>query len=95
MRMGSEKVTAFQQSWMAMTLTWWQQWMQSQQQFILACAGTNLLTPMSTLGTLSGWWMQPATMANQVLDAGLTPVHAKAVSNARRLARESRRRAVA
>lgn len=92
LRMGSEKVSAFQQSWMAMGLTWWQQCLQAQQQWLAACTAMNPLTPMRTLGTLSGWWMRPATMANRVLDAGLTPVHAKAVGNARRLARESRRR---
>ncbi len=52
LRMGSEKVTAFQQSWLAMGLTWWQQSLQAQQQWWQACAGLNPLAPMHTLGTL-------------------------------------------
>lgn len=72
MRMGTEKVDAFYQSWSAMWLAGWRL------PFELARAAT--LAPTSA-------YALAATSAMGVLSAGLGPVHKRAVSNAKRLAR--------
>ncbi len=87
-RMGAEKIEAFQESWMAMAT----QTMVAQQQFALWW--------MQTCWKLAlGGWMNPPTMTalssraskvlmNSMLDVtarGMTPVHRRAVANARRL----------
>lgn len=72
LRMGSEKVDAFYQSWAEMWMAGWRA------PFDIARAAT--LTPASGYALL-------ATSAMGVLSAGLAPVHKRAVSNAKRLAR--------
>ena len=86
-RMGTEKVVAFYQSWASM-------WMQ------LGTVQLQALRSIWTLPTAAGSTSGAARRAlrgqanafTKILDAGLTPVHAKAVGNARRLARRAKRR---
>ncbi|MCH8179995.1 MAG: hypothetical protein IIA02_09475 [Proteobacteria bacterium] len=79
-RMGSEKVQAFQESWLAM---WAQAW-QSQLALAESVARSSLDMlvgrdhPASVL-------MQVPTEAAEVLSAGLAPLRDKAMDNARRL----------
>ena len=82
-RMVQEKQQAFSQSWSAMAL----ETLRAQQQLTSSMV-TAFLNP------LSGPRHTPTTVANTVKDAamgvlnkGLDPVHRKAVSNARRLAK--------
>ena len=72
LRMGSEKVDAFYQSWTEMWMAGWRV------PFDIARA--------STLAPASGYALL-ATSAMGVLSAGLAPVRKRAVSNAKRLAR--------
>ncbi len=80
MLMGSEKMQAFQESWMAM---WTQAW-QSQMSLVESVA-------ISSLDMMSGRdhpvsvFMQMPNQAAEVLSAGLAPLHGKAMDNARRL----------
>jgi len=80
MLMGSEKVQAFQASWMAM----WTQAFQSQMTLATSVARSSLDMmvgrdhPASVL-------MQVPTEAAEVLYAGLAPLHDTAMDNARRL----------
>lgn len=75
MRMGSEKVDAFYQSWSAMWIASWR--------VPLEMARAATLAPTSA-------YALAATSAMGVLSAGLAPVHKRAVSNAKRLARRRR-----
>jgi hypothetical protein len=82
--MGSEKVLAFYQSWAAI---WLQAAMAAQASWLRA---TSSVPPTSASGAsrvvqraLTGH----ATAVTRVLNAGLKPVHAKAVSNSKRLRR--------
>jgi hypothetical protein len=84
MLMGSEKLLAFQQSWVAM---WHQAW---HAQVAMAESLTR-----GSLALASGndahddhpaqWLMQMPTAAAKVLSAGLAPVHGQEMANARRL----------
>lgn len=83
--MGTEKVAAFGQAWNAMAL----QTLRAQQDFTLGL-WRNMFTP---------WWMwsSPKSLNSnskrahnavlRVVSEGVTPIHRKAVSNARRLGR--------
>ncbi len=85
--MGTEKVLAFYQSWAAM-------WAQ---------AGTTQLQLMQSFWRMPSWPpSSPARLVTRVLtgqaaaltkmlDAGMAPVHAKAVGNAKRLSRRKYR----
>lgn len=76
LRMGSEKVAAFYQSWSAMYA----------QAF---AAQWQLAQAMSTGALGASQALQKAMLST--LSAGLAPVHRKAVSNAKRLGRGKRR----
>lgn len=83
--MGSEKLTAFSQAWSAMAL----HTLRAQQEFTLGL-WRNMFTP---------WWMWSSPQSFQansrraqdtvlrVVSEGVTPIHRKAVANARRLGR--------
>jgi hypothetical protein len=83
-QMGSEKVLAFCHSWSAM----WSQAMQSQWQLAQALSAATLAGSSSGASAAAGRAAHAA--ATRILSAGLAPVHRKAVSNARRLARTKR-----
>lgn len=76
-RMGSEKLIAFQQSWAAMWLASWRV------QVMLAQAVSS--------GSASALAEASRAALGVVLSAGLAPIHRRAVSNARRLSRGRRR----
>ena len=95
MRMGNEKVVAFYESWMGM---WGQAYQSYWQAAASMMAAPQLLTP-STHNPFAPFGVGKATkrMVKQqvnavtdVLNAGISPVHAKAVSNAKRLSRSKR-----
>jgi len=81
--MGSEKVLAFQQSWMAMGL----QMFRMQMSWMQSLAGLSMTPLVSRRGVDAS---RAAHAAARVLAAGVAPVHAKAVANAKRLARKRR-----
>lgn len=72
LRMGSEKVDAFYQSWSAMWIAGWRAPFELARAATLAPASVYALAAKSAMGVLS---------------AGLAPVHQRAVSNAKRLSR--------
>ena len=82
--MGTEKVLAFYQSWAAMAMEMFRMQMSLAQAFTA--------TSMSPLmqGPRPMDVSKAAAAGVRVLAAGLTPVHGKAVANARRLARRRR-----
>jgi hypothetical protein len=80
MLMGSEKVQAFQESWMAM----WSQAMQSQMTLASSVARSSI-DMMIGRDHPANVLMQVPTEAAEVLSAGLAPLHDKAMDNARRL----------
>ena len=84
--MGSEKVIAFYQSWMAM----WLQTYRAQIQLAQSLAAAAFV-PVGRRGrrTRSALRRLPKAAA-QVMSAGLAPVHSKAVANAKRLSRRRR-----
>ena len=73
MRMGSEKVEAFHQSWSGMWMAGWQAWWE----LTMAMAQSPMTLPN-----------QAGRAAVGVLTAGMAPVHRRAVANARRLGRQ-------
>lgn len=84
MLMGSEKLLAFQQSWMAM---WDQAW---RAQVALAESLTRGSLALASGGNAlddhpAQVLMQMPDTAARVLSAGLAPVHGQAMANARRL----------
>jgi hypothetical protein len=91
-RMGNEKVVAFYESWMGM----WTQACTSYWQAAASMVATpELLTPTAS-NPFAAFGVGKATKrivkqqvhaVTDVLNAGITPVHAKAVSNAKRLSR--------
>lgn len=95
MRMGNEKVVAFYESWAAM----WGQAMTSYWQTVAKMSFAPMLTPTLqnpfapfALGSASQKLAKQQMRAvTEVLHAGLSPVHAKAVSNAKRLSRSGSR----
>ena len=92
MRMGNEKVVAFYESWMGM-------WTQACTSYWQAAASMythpSLLTPTASnpfaafgVGKATNRLVkQQVNAVTDVLNAGISPVHAKAVSNAKRLSR--------
>ena len=95
MRMGNEKVVAFYESWMGM---WGQAYQSYWQAAASMMAAPQLLTP-STNNPFAPFGVGKATKrivkqqvnaVTDVLNAGISPVHAKAVSNAKRLSRSKR-----
>ena len=90
--MGNEKVVAFYESWMGM----WTQACTSYWQAAASMVATpELLTPTAS-NPFAAFGVGKATKrivkqqvhaVTDVLNAGITPVHAKAVSNAKRLSR--------
>lgn len=74
-----EKQTAFAQSWVAM----WAESCRVQQQWALSW--------MQSGGALQSW-SSAGEAWEQILGSGLAPIRRKAVANAKRLARESRRK---
>lgn len=85
-RMGTEKVTAFYQSWAAM----WAQAMQAQWQLAQAWSALPMKIAMGRRAPLHGPLGESRRAMTGVLSAGMAPVHAKAVANARRLSRRRR-----
>ena len=94
-RMGNEKVTAFYESWIGM---WTQACTAYWQTAASLCTAPGPLTPSSS-NPLAAFGVGKATsrMVTQqlravtdVLNPGITPVHAKAVSNAKRLSHTPR-----
>ena len=91
-RMGSEKVVAFSESWMGM---WTQACTSYWQAAASMVAAPELLTPTAS-NPFAPFGVGKATKrivkqqvhaVTDVLNAGIAPVHAKAVSNAKRLSR--------
>ena len=83
--MGQEKVSAFCESWMAMS----QQMVRAQQELYLSWLNSFTRFPANA------WTPAKMTQAAQsatlgVLGAGMAPVHSRAVSNARRLRKSGR-----
>lgn len=83
--MGAEKMLAFQQSWAAMWMQAWRMQMEMAQTMatatLKAAMGGGAPRP-------SAWMAQLPQAATRMMAAGLTPVHGKAVANAKRLARQ-------
>jgi hypothetical protein len=79
-RMGSEKVAAFAESWMAMTFAGFR----AQQDLTLAImrAWNPVLGGKASAARLSRAYRSAALA---VTDAGLAPIHRRAVANAKRL----------
>jgi len=83
MLMGSEKIAAFQESWVAMAAEAWR----IQQQFVLSWF-SSLMSPWALLRPPRGpSKAQLHRAAISVLGHGVAPVHRRAVANAKRLAR--------
>ncbi|MDQ8023548.1 MAG: hypothetical protein REI94_17040 [Moraxellaceae bacterium] len=90
--MGAEKLAAFHESWYAM---WWASW-RAQQSLLLTLVrsmwlpwgGTGMAGPLALQRRL---WRQLPGLGAGVVGRGMTPVHSRAVSNAKRLARATRR----
>ncbi len=84
--MGNEKVVAFYQSWASM----WTAAVTVQYELAAACASAAM--GLATKGTASTGTTIAAlsNAANTVMSAGLSPVHKKAVANAKRLSRSKR-----
>lgn len=83
-RMGSEKVTAFSQAWMAMCMKAWMMPLRLVPAFSLALNGRR------SPGSLQQATAQAAT---EVLAAGVVPVHRTLMANARRLGKKGSPRA--
>jgi hypothetical protein len=82
-RMVTEKMTAFGESWTAMTL----QAMQAQQSFALSWLQSLWTPPFLPKSSARATSQRLHGAALGVLGKGLAPVHRKAVANAKRLAR--------
>jgi hypothetical protein len=86
--MGSEKVAAFSQSWLAMCMNWWLMPLRLAPAFALSLGGGS-----RAQGALQ---RAAARASTDMLSAGLAPVHRTVVANAKRLTRPAaakRRRA--
>lgn len=81
--MGSEKVAAFGESWVAMNA----EWMRLQQVWLLAWWRWSIAPWASAWPGIDVQGMQRAWQS--VLGRGLAPVHRRAVANARRLGRRA------
>ena len=89
-RMGAEKVAAFQESWLAMSL----QAFAAQQQFVLwwwrawwQMAPGGWMNPPAVNRLFFGAGRQWAGAVLDLMARGMAPVHRRAVANARRLNR--------
>lgn len=83
--MGAEKMLAFQQSWAAM---WMQAW-RTQMEMAQGMATATMKAAMGGGAAQPEAWMNEVPQAAvKLMAAGLTPVHGKAVANAKRLARK-------
>lgn len=80
-RMGTEKIAAFQEGWMAMTTEMLVQ--QQQAWSALWVLAGNAWSPEAVLQ----WWMRSAVGADRVMAAGLRPMTRTVSQNARRLSR--------
>ena len=83
LRMGEEKITAFQQSWAAM-------WVQALHLQLQVAQGLPRATAQSLSRGEPAWMPLLHATAHgttSLLQAGLAPVHRRAVANARRLQR--------
>lgn len=80
-RMGTEKIAAFQEGWMAMTSEMLVQ--QQQAWSALWLSAGNAWRPEAALQ----WWMRSVVGADRVMAAGLQPITRKVSENARRLSR--------
>jgi len=89
--MGVEKLDAFQQSWAAM---WTHAWI-AQIRLANELSAAALATFVGTGRGLSAPLLQLPYVAAHILAAGLAPVRATAVANARRLARPRTHRGAA
>ncbi|MBK8451797.1 MAG: hypothetical protein IPL34_00455 [Thiofilum sp.] len=81
--MGAEKVEAFGEAWLAMSMQMWkvnQEWMRM---------WFNAFTayPLSQGGSLNHSTKRLESATLNVLSKGMTPVHKRVVSNAKRLTR--------
>jgi len=83
--MGTEKILAFYQSWGAM-------WLQASQ--LQAGLLSSMWLPFPTNARSAQSWSRAIARNTEILarilNAGLKPVHSKALSNSRRLARKRR-----
>lgn len=93
-RMGSEKVAAFYESWMGMwaqaCTSYWQTAASMYTTPMLSASSSNPLAAFGVGKATSRMVTQQVQAVTDVLNAGLTPVHAKAVRNAKRLSRTKR-----
>ena len=95
MRMGNEKIVAFYESWMAM---WGEAYSAYWRTATSMYSTPSLLTPTAKnpfaafgVGKATNRLVkQQVNAVTEVLNAGITPVHAKAVSNAKRLSRSGK-----
>jgi hypothetical protein len=82
LRMGSEKVLAFSQSWWAMCMNWWLM------PLTLAPAWTRSLG--ASPGAARSLHNAMGRASVSLLTAGVTPVHRAVVANRRRLSRRGK-----
>lgn len=80
-RMGAEKVQAFSQAWLAMATSGWQLQQRWWQQVWALALRPQAANPWALWAQWPGQAMQMADVAAR----GLSPIHRKAVANARRL----------
>ncbi len=80
-QMGHEKVQAFFESWTAM----WSTSIRSQMQFAKRLPGATISAAFGKTAPAVSMIHELSNTGASVMAAGLTPVHAKAVSNAKRL----------
>jgi len=76
-RMSAEKVAAFHESWNAM-------WLAASSEYLRAWFSWAAWIPFTSMASRRS---SPRKAALSILTAGLTPVHRRAVANARRLGR--------
>lgn len=81
--MVNEKVVAFQQSWLAMQSTVIEQQARTFQSLLLGA----FRGPMGLAQAMHHSTVAASSHLTQVLQAGISPVHARAMANARRLSR--------
>lgn len=86
-RMGTEKVEALAESWRAMTLAT----MQAQQRLALTCMTFPwMLGKKNARSATNTLVRQVGDAALEIAKQGLTPIHRRAVGNAKRLSRAKR-----
>ena len=92
MRMGNEKVIAFYESWVGMwsqayTSYWQAAASMASVPQLLTPTANNPFAPFGVSKATKRMVKQQVHAVTDVLNAGISPVHAKAVSNAKRLSR--------